>query len=209
MNITLFDYWRSSASYRLRIALGLADLTFDSVLVNLLTGEQRGETYLARNPQGLVPAVDFDGQLLTQSLAVIEYLHDAGYGYFLPHDLLGRAHVRALSYAIAMETHPVCNLSVARYATDNSGGGITMQSWMQHFISHGLTGFEGMLSGDGIYCHGDNITMADICLVPQMYNAERWEVDVSGLTTINDITQRLRELPAFAAAHPDRFKPKG
>ncbi len=207
MTITLYDYWRSSASYRLRIAFGLAGLEYDAVSVNLLAGEQRGEAHLDRNPQGLVPSVDFEGQILSQSLAIIEYMHDAGYAHFLPQDLMGRARVRALSYAIAMEIHPICNLSVAKYAVANSDDGIDIKSWMQHFINKGLAGLEGMLSSAGDYCHGESISMADICLVPQLYNAGRWDVDMSGFSKINAIAARLDNLPAVAAAHPDKFKP--
>ncbi len=207
MSITLYDYWRSSASYRLRIAFGLAGLDYSVVPVDLVLGEHRGDANLERNPQGLVPTVDFNGLTMTQSLAVIEYLHDAGHHYFLPQDLLGRAKCRALSYVIAMEVHPVCNLSVAKYAVANSGGSMEMQDWMQHFIPKGLASFEAMLEGVGDYCLGDQITMADLCLVPQIYNAERWGVDLKPYPKINAIMTRLGQIPAVIDAHPDRAKP--
>ena len=208
MNIVLFDYWRSSAAYRLRIAFGLAGLDFSIVPVDLLKGEHRGEENLLRNPQGLVPSVDIDGKIMTQSLAIIEYLDDAGHHVFLPKDPLARAKCRALSYVIAMETHPVCNLSVAKHAVTNSGGTMEMADWMQHFIPKGLNAFEAMLEGNGPYCMGDRITMADLCLVPQVYNAHRWGVDLSGLPKINAIMENLEKLPAVQAAHPDRVKPE-
>ena len=205
----LYDYWRSSAAYRLRIALGLAGLRWRSVPVDLLDGAQRGADNLARNPQGLVPTVEIDGLTLTQSLAVIEYLDETRGCGFLPADAPGRARVRALAHAVAMEIHPVCNLAVSKFAADNSGGAITLQGWMQHFIARGLAAVERMLDhpDTGRLCHGDTVTMADIVLVPQLYNARRWEVDIAGLERIASIDARLAGIPAFAAAHPDRARP--
>lgn len=207
MTTVLYDYWRSSAAYRLRIALGLLDLDWTSVSVNLLTGEHRGTEYQARNPQGLVPTLEIDGLTLTQSLAILEYLNDTRDAGWLPTDAIGKAKVRALSYAIAMEIHPVCNLSVARFASDNSNDGITMASWMNTFIPKGLIAYEKMLEASGKYSYGDTVTMADLCLVPQLYNAERWGVDDSLFPRTAEIGARLNEIPAFAAAHPDRVKP--
>jgi maleylacetoacetate isomerase len=126
--VVLYDYWRSSAAYRLRIGLGLLGLGWRAVPVNLLTGEHKAAANLARNPQGLVPTLEIDGLTLTQSLAILEYLDETRGAGWLPGDPAGRARVRALAYAIAMEIHPVCNLSVARFAVENSGGGITMES---------------------------------------------------------------------------------
>ncbi|MEJ6708930.1 MAG: maleylacetoacetate isomerase [Amylibacter sp.] len=206
MTITLYDYWRSSAAYRLRIAFGLTNLDFNAISVDLLTGENRGDENLKRNPQGLVPSVEINDETLTQSLAIIEYLSDAGYHHFLPHAPLEKVHVRALSYAIAMEIHPVCNLSVAKYASENSDS-ITMKSWMQHFIPKGLIGFEAMLKGGGKYCYGDQVTMADLCLIPQLYNADRWEVDLAPFPKTRAIAANLYQLDAVNAAHPDNFQP--
>ena len=208
MTVTLYDYWRSSAAYRLRIAFGLAGLDFSIVPVDLLTGEHRGAENLSRNPQGLVPSADIDGQTLTQSLAIIEYLADAGHHDFLPQGPLPRAKCRALSYVIAMEIHPVCNLSVAKHAVAQSGGTMEMADWMQHFIPKGLRAFETMLEVNGLYCMGDTVTMADLCLVPQVYNARRWGADMSGLTKIATIMENLEKLPAVQAAHPDQVQPK-
>jgi maleylacetoacetate isomerase len=204
--ITLYDYWRSSAAYRLRIAFGIANLDYNAIPVDLLTGEHRSDENLKRNPQGLVPSVSINDATLTQSLAIIEYLSDAGYHHFLPRAPLDKAHVRALSYAIAMEIHPVCNLSVAKYASENSDE-ITMQSWMQHFIPKGLTGVEGMLTQSGEYCFANEVTMADLCLIPQLYNADRWGVDLTPFPKIRKIAANLNKLDAVSAAHPDKVKP--
>lgn len=205
--ITLHDYWRSSASYRVRIALNLLGLAHESVPVDLTLGAQMTPEHLARNPQGLVPVLAIDGESLTQSLAILEYLDEVKGAGFLPKDALGRARVRALSYSVAMDIHPICNLRVARHAVTQSGGTITMEAWMSHFMALGLRGLEGMLTETGLYCHGDRISMADICLVPQVYNARRWGVDLAVLPKLTAISSRLEDLPAFAAAHPDRVKP--
>ena len=201
--ITLYDYWRSSASYRVRIALGLAGLTWRTVPVNLLEGAHKSAAHLDRHPQGLVPALEIDGQIFTQSLAIIEYLDETRGLGLLPEDPAARARVRASAHAIAMDIHPVCNLGTARHAVRNSGGGITMDSWMQHFIAPGLAAFEQMIAGDP-YCHGTRVTLADLCLMPQLYNAERWGVPLDGLPRITAVRDRLAAIPAFAAAHPDR-----
>ncbi len=201
--IRLYDYWRSSAAYRVRIALGLAGLEWDTVPVNLLDGENRSTEHLARNPQGLVPVLEIDGLRLTQSLAIIEYLDETRNMGWMSADPAGRARVRALCYAIAMEIHPICNIGVANYAVDHSGGAMTLQGWMEHFVGRGLAALESMLEG-GDYCHGEGVTMADICLVPQLYNARRWQLDLGGLPKISRIAQTLEAIPAIAAAHRDK-----
>lgn len=204
----LYDYWRSSASYRVRMALNLCGAGFEIVPVDLLQAEQVGAANLARNPQGLVPTVEINGLTLTQSLAIIEYLNDTR-GGFLPDDAGGRARVRALSYAVAMEIHPICNLRVGRYVEAASGGAVTMKGWQQKFIGEGLAAVEVMLDhpATGRFCHGDRVTMADLCLVPQVYNARRWEVDVTSFSRISRIVAELEAIPAIAAAHPDKVKP--
>jgi maleylacetoacetate isomerase len=204
----LYDYWRSSASYRVRIALNLLEIPHETRAVDLQKGEQTATDNLARNPQGLVPALRIDGHMFTQSLAIIEYLNETRKAGFLPDDAFGRQRVRALAYAIAMDIHPVCNLRVAKHVV-SLGGSATMEGWMQHFIALGLGGVEGLLSNGaaGSHCHGDSVTLADICLVPQIFNARRWGVDVDAFPRIEAICARLEILPAFAAAHPDKVKP--
>lgn len=204
----LYDYWRSSASYRVRMALNLLGETYQIIPVDLLKSEQVGADNLARNPQGLVPTLDIDGLSLTQSLAILEYLNDTR-GGFLPADAPGRARVRALSYAVAMEIHPVCNLRVGRHAEAASGAAITMASWQHKFISEGLTALETMLDhpATGRFCHGDSVTMADLCLLPQTYNANRWGVDLLPLARISRIVAELQTIPALANAHPEKVKP--
>lgn len=197
----LYDYWRSSASYRVRIALRLLGIDFERVPVNLLSGEQKAAPHLARNPQGLVPVLDIDGQRLTQSLAIVEYLAetrpDMG---LLPSDSLGRARVRALSHAIAMDIHPICNTGTINHVLELTGGGEPVRlAWMGKFIGDGLAAFERLLDhpATGSFCHGDHPTMADICLIPQVANARRWHVDIGHLTRIRAIVAACERLPAF------------
>lgn len=202
----LYDYWRSSAAYRVRIGLNLLGQPYQSVPVDLVAGMQRSEENLTRNPQGLVPTLDIDARQLTQSLAILEYLEETRAPGWLPADPGARADVRALAYSIAMDTHPVCNLRVARYAI---GLGATMEGWMQHFITLGMEGVEGLLgrAPGGRFCHGDSVSLADICLVPQVYNARRWGVDLDVFPRVAAIDAELDAVEAFRLAHPDRFKP--
>lgn len=210
MATILYDYWRSSAAYRVRIALNLLGEPFEAVSVDLLAGAHRGPDNLARNKQGLVPSLEIDGAMLTQSVAMLEYLDETRNAGFLPQDPLGRARVRALSYAIAMEIHPVCNLSVAKFGAELSAGKIDMKGWMHAFIPPRLAAFEAMLDdpATGRFCHGDAISLADLCLVPQIYNARRWAVDLAPLPRIQAIMAALEQIPEIAAAHPDHFAPE-
>ncbi|MBD9375140.1 maleylacetoacetate isomerase [Rhizobium sp. ARZ01] len=211
--IILYDYWRSSASYRVRIALNSLGLKYQTVPVNLLERAHKTAEHLSRNPQGLVPALKIDGLMMTQSLSIIEYLAETrDASGFLPLDPVGCQRVRAFSYAIAMDIHPVCNLGVVGHVMELTGGGEAVRTgWMRKFIGEGLSAVERMLDDPrtGSFCHGDVPTMADICLVPQVYNAERWGADISGFSRICRITAACAELPAFKAAHPDAVKPAG
>ncbi len=209
-DIVLFDYWRSSASYRVRIALESLGIAYERVSVDLLAGAQRSAEHRARNPQGLVPALAIDGHMLTQSLAIIEYLSETRpQARFLPTDPLGRQRVRTLSYAIAMEIHAVCNTGVANHVVALTGGGEEARAaWMKKFIGEGLAAVETLLDNPatGTFCHGDAPTMADFCLVPQVYNAERWGANIAGLSRVRRIAETCRALPAFQAAHPETVK---
>ena len=208
--VRLHEYWRSSAAYRVRIALNLAGIAYESVPVDLLAGAQRDPGFLALNPQGLVPVLEIDGHVMTQSLAIIEYLDETRGTGFLPADPVARQRVRALAHVIAMETHPVCTPAVAGHAHDASGGAIRTEDWMQRFIRRGLDAFERLLDSPatGPYCHGAAIGLADICLIPQIYNATRWHLDVTSYPNIEAVVTRLARVPAVAAAEPDKSKPK-
>jgi len=202
----LFDYWRSSASYRVRIALNLLGIEYDAVAVNLLKQEHKSPEHVARNPRGAVPVLDIDGQRLTQSLAIVEYLHETrARSTLLPPDAPGRARVRALADAIAMDIHPVCNLGPTGYVMELTGGGDAVRkAWMQKFIGEGFAALEILLDhpATGRFCHGDTPTMADLCLVPQLYNAVRWEVDLSAMPRIVAIGKACDSIEAFARAYP-------
>jgi maleylacetoacetate isomerase len=202
-SVTLFDYWRSSASYRVRIALNLAQIDHRSVSVNLIEMDHKSSEHLTRNPQGLVPVLDIDGHRFTQSLAIIEYLDETRHLGLLPQDPVERAKHRALAYAIAIDLHPVCNLSVLAYATE--GGEHVRSDWMKHFIQPTLAGFETMLGGfqQAPFCDGATPRLADLCLIPQLYNADRWGVDYSNRTRIMAVRDACLPHPAFSAAHPN------
>lgn len=204
----LYDYWRSSASYRVRIALNSLGESYRSVPVDLLAKAHKAPDHLVRNPQGLVPVLEIDGERFTQSLAIIEYLAETrATSGFLPDDAIGRQRVRSLSYAIAMDIHPVCNLSVVSHIMANAEDSeAARRNWMRKFIGEGLAAFERLLdhSATGRFCHGDMPTMADFCLVPQVYNARRWDVDLSACPRLVAIDQNCAKIEAFARAHPDR-----
>ena len=202
----LYDYFRSSACYRVRIALNLKGLAYDSMPVSLLDNAQRAPEYLSKNPQGLVPALLDGEQLLTQSLAICEYLEEAyPQPALLPNDTIGRARVRALALSIACDIHPLNNLRVlrrleAQFAADQAG----KDAWYQHWIQSGFEAFEQQIqSTHGLYCFGDTVTLADLALVPQVYNARRFNCDLSAYPTMLAIEQRCLALDAFARATPE------
>ena len=208
-DITLYDYYRSSASYRVRITLGLAGLSYTSIPVDLLKTEQKSEAHLARNPQGLVPVLEIDGQQLTQSLAIIRYLEKTREIGILPSDPIHAARIEAAALSIAMEIHPVCNIGVMKHATGGEEPART--DWMRHFMRPGLEAFEALISApdfnpkNGDFCAGDKPTLADICLIPQLYNARRWKVSYSDLPAICAAEQACKTIHAFDIAHPDNI----
>jgi maleylacetoacetate isomerase len=219
MAITLYDYWRSSASYRVRIALNLKGIAYETAVVDLLSGEHRKPEHMARNPQGLLPALDIDGHMLTQSLAIIEYLEDTRPAVrLLPADPVMRAQVRTAALSIAMEIHPVCNLNVGNHVAELVGGeppqkDAVKKAWMQHFIRKGLLATEALVVAlkttnphSGPFLCGAEPGMFECCLVPQIYNVQRWEVDASDLTNLLAITEACAGLDAFAHAAPEHVK---
>ncbi|UXU76642.1 MULTISPECIES: maleylacetoacetate isomerase [unclassified Paracoccus (in: a-proteobacteria)] len=206
MSIVLHDYWRSSAAYRVRIALGLKGLDYRRVAVDLTVGDQRAAPHLALNPQGLVPALEIDGLVLTQSLAIIEYLDQTRpEPPLLPADAAGRARVRALALAIACDLHPLSNLRVLN-RVEALAGPEARAAWNRDNIAQGLAAFEALLAQGGMsgrYCHGDRPGIADCTLIPQLYNASRWGVDWAHLPRIAAVAAACAEHPAFLAARPE------
>jgi maleylpyruvate isomerase len=204
----LYGYGLSSASYRVRIAMALKNLQYASIIKNLRAGEHRLSEFLQINAQGLVPALGLDdGVVLTQSVAIIEYL-DELYPEppLLPAQPLARARVRALTQAIASDIHPLNNLRVLRYLEEKLIlEQQTRDSWYRHWVSVGFDGLERWLVRDaetGRFCHGNSPTMADVCLVPQVFNARRFSVDMNSFPRILAIDAACRELPAFQSAAP-------
>jgi maleylpyruvate isomerase len=205
----LYGYNLSSASYRVRIALNLKKLPYASVLKNLRAGEHRLSDYLRINVQGFVPALGLDdGAVLTQSVAIIEYL-DEIYPEppLLPAEPLARARVRALTQAITSDLHPLNNLRVLRYLEDKlTLDKATRDAWYRHWVEVGFNALERWLVRDaatGLCCHGNSPTLADICLVPQVFNARRFAVDMNPYPRISSIDAVCRELPAFRSAAPE------
>lgn len=199
----LWDYPKSSASYRVRVALNLAEIDYETRIVNLLDGDHKSDAHLARNPQGLVPVLDIDGHRLTQSLAIIRYLDDTRDLGFYPKPPALRSQVEALAHTIAIDLHPVCNMSVARYATGGQDPART--DWMRHFMLPSLAAFETQLAAfdQSPFCVGDHPTIADLCLIPQLYNAKRWGADFTDCKKIKAVDDVCAALPAFQMAHPD------
>ena len=205
---TLYDYWRSSASYRVRIALNIAKIRYKTVAVNLLKNEQNSVTHLVRQPQGFVPVLEIDGLQFTQSLAIIEYINDTRDLALLPEQTADRAKVRALAQTLAIDVHPICNLGVTNFAVELSGSKETRPIWIKSFTEPGLRAFEELLSAfeQLPYCTGADISVADICLMPQIYNAIRWGVSVDKYPRIVSVVNACDAHPAFVQAHPDNVK---
>jgi len=209
MKLVLYDYYRSSASYRVRIALNLKGAAYERVPVNLLDGEQRNEGFRALNPQGFVPMLEADGERLTQSLAIIDWL-DARFPEppLIPADPDERAHVLALALTIAADIHPLNNLRVLKQLSGLGMDQAARDDWYRHWIREGFDALEALAAPRaGRFLSGDQVTLADICLVPQMYNARRFEVDLAAYPTLVRADAEAAALEAFAAAHPDRVAP--
>ena len=205
----LYGYFRSSAAYRVRIALNLKGLSYEYVPVHLLKdgGQQLSDTYRALNPAALVPTLVDDGAALGQSLAIIEYLDETRPEVpLLPADALGRARVRGLAQAVACDTHPLNNLRVLKYLKHTlQVSDDAKNEWYRHWVDVGLGALEAMLAQSddtGRFCHGDTPTVADLCLVPQVYNARRFGCDMSAFPTIERIDAACGELQAFVDAQP-------
>jgi maleylacetoacetate isomerase len=204
----LYGYFRSSAAYRVRIALNLKGLAYDQTFVHLAKLEQLAESFAAINPQKLLPVLKTDsGQLLTQSLAIIEYLEETHpQPALLPKDPLERARVRALALAVACEIHPINNPRVLRYLTGKLGVSEAQRDdWYRHWVEEGLQAVEQMLVSSpqtGRFCHGDSPTLADLCLVPQVANGRRFKADLSGCPTVVRIDAECQKVKAFADAAP-------
>lgn len=204
---TLYGYFRSSAAYRVRIALNLKGLPYQQAAISLLKGEQQSATFLALNPQGLVPALVDNGVLLTQSLAICEYLDEVYPAVrLLPQDAALRAQVRAVALAIACDIHPLNNLRVLNYLRQELNVGEEGRNgWYLHWVTQGFAALEAMLAPHaGRYCFGDTPTLADVCLLPQVFNAQRFNVGMAAYPLLSRIAANLEALPAFAEAHPSR-----
>ncbi|HYH39844.1 MAG TPA: maleylacetoacetate isomerase [Azospirillum sp.] len=206
----LYGYFRSSAAYRVRIAVNLKGLAPEHAFVHLRKGEQQAAAYAALNPQKFVPALETDdGALLTQSLAIVEYLEEVHpHPALLPGDPADRARVRAIALAIACDIHPLNNLRVLKHLGKALGlDEEARNTWYRHWIAEGFAALEAMLASDprtGRFCHGDQPTLADVFLVPQVSNAERFDCDLTPYPTIVRIAAAARALPAFADAAPER-----
>jgi maleylacetoacetate isomerase len=205
----LYDYYRSSAAYRVRIALNLKGVDYESRPVNLVESEQRGDDYRELNPQGLVPMLEIDGHRLTQSLSIIVYLDQAFPDPpLVPRDPADGAHVRAMALAVACDIHPLNNLRVLKYLKSELGRSQEeVDAWYAHWISEGLLALDAMAkAGAGNFLFGDMPTIADVCLVPQLYNARRYNVPLDAYPTLLRADANASKIGAFAAAHPDRQK---
>ena len=204
----LYGYFRSSAAFRVRIALNLKGLSYDQVPIHLRRNDQTKPEYRGVNPQGLVPALEIDGHTLIQSLAIIEYLDETHpEPPLLPSAPADRAWVRALAEIVACDIHPINNLRVLRYLTHTYGRNEgDIGAWYNHWIDAGFQALEALLAADkrtGLFCHGDRPGLADIALVPQVINAERYKLDMAPYPTIARIFAGCMKLQPFQDAHPD------
>jgi maleylpyruvate isomerase len=204
--VKLYTYFRSSAAFRVRIALNLKGLAYESSFVHLAKGEHRKPEYSGVYPQGLLPTLVDDGNALSQSLAIMEYLDETHpEPALLPKDALGRARVRSLSLLVACEIHPLNNLRVLQYLKRHLGQNEEqINTWYRHWVADGLLKLEADLSraGTGKFCHGEHPTMADCCLVPQIFNAKRYNSDLTPFPTVMRVFYACMKLEAFERAQP-------
>jgi maleylacetoacetate isomerase len=206
----LYTYFRSSAAFRVRIALNLKGIDYEPVCIDMRppAAAHRAPAFLAVNPQGLIPALQHNGRTITQSLAIIEYLNELyPQPPLLPASPEDRAHVRAMALAVACDMHPLNNLRVLNYLRSPlTHDEETVNSWYHHWIATGFRSLEEdakQASADGRYMLGNSVTLADICVVPQMYNARRFKCDIEPYPTLRAICSHLESLPAFAKAVPE------
>ncbi|WP_125718278.1 maleylacetoacetate isomerase [Pseudoalteromonas rubra] len=201
----LYTYFRSSAAYRVRIALNLKALDHELVPVNLLKSEQQGADYLSKNGQGLLPALETDQGVLAQSLAILEWLEETYEATpLLPADPWEKAQIRNFCYAIACDIHPIDNLRVLKYLSNELA--VTDEqknTWYRHWVIEGFKKLEAMLDDNSAFCFGDKPTLADVCLVPQVYNALRFKVDMGEFPNIARIYEHCNTLAAFSDAAPE------
>ncbi len=202
--VTLYDYHRSSAGYRVRIALNLKQVAYRRVDIALLADEQRSPDHLARNPQGLVPAIEVDGMTLTQSLAILDWLdHAWPEPALFPADPVARARAMAAALVIVADIHPIDNLRVLRRLETQFGADAKAKAeWYRHWISQGFDALEAMAPTDGLF-RGDIPGVVECCLIPQCYNARRFDMDMARWPRLAAIDAAMTVLPAFVAAHPD------
>ncbi len=207
--LKLYGYFRSSAAFRVRIGLNLKGLAYEQTIIHLRKGDQRLPFYLDLNPQGMVPSLVDGPQVLTQSLAILEYLDETRpEPPFLPRDTPGRARVRALAQIVASDIHPINNLRILTYlkeALDLNEDGVAR--WYNRWIAEGFQAIEDEIYDDpdtGLFMHGDEPSLADICLVPQIFNARRYHLDMSPYPTIRRIFDACMSLPAFDDAQPSK-----
>lgn len=202
----LYGYFRSSAAYRVRTALAWKNIAFETRPVHLVKAEHRLPDYLALNPQGLVPVLQIDGQTLGQSAAILDYLEETRpEPALLPKDPAGRAMVRWMTQLIVADIHPINNLRIGNYLRGPLGQGDEAVSvWMRHWMAEGFQALETLVAAHGgVCCFGDEVGFADICLIPQMYNARRFGLELADFPRLTTIDNHCRALPAFASAHPD------
>jgi len=202
-----YAYWRSSACYRVRIALKLKGVDYEARQIDLREDEQKSADYRALNPQGLVPMLEIDGQRLTQSLAIINYLDQRFANVpLIPAAAAERSHVVALAMTVACDIHPLNNLRVLKYLKNELGHSQDeVDAWYRHWVREGLTALEAMAAPKaGKYLFGEGPTAADVCLVPQLYNARRFDVPLGDYPTLLRADENASKLEGFAAAHPDK-----